>query len=178
MTSGLSSYVLLSVSYLNLVSQVFITDSSALFVAAHACCRCSNAHQGRHHLFEWEAMRSLPYSSAALYPCCSDCKLSFSCNLLGGLAFYLDPEGSIFPFCWCLVFSSGVKIATRLQDSTHFSYKNVIHHSSEKDRMPAFIFWFFRLLGLCSSPFSWMRTHAVTDIWTRSNGLFGARTKP
>ena len=115
MTSGLGSYVSLSVSYLNLVSQVFITDSSALFVAAHACCRCSNAHQVRHHLCEREAMRPLPYSSAALYPCCSDCKLSFSCNLLGGLAFYLDPEGSIFPFCWCLVFSSRVRARLIIQ---------------------------------------------------------------
>lgn len=77
--------------------------------------------------FMWKEKQCAHYPTPApalydciLYPCCSDCKLSFSCNLLGGLALYLDGEGSIFPFCWCLAFSSGVRIATPLHYSTQW----------------------------------------------------------
>jgi hypothetical protein len=74
----------------------------------------SDARQVYNHLCEREVMLSLSYS--VLF--CILAVLVASCHFraICSLVFYLDEEGSIFPFCRYLVFSSGAEIATHLHD--------------------------------------------------------------
>ena len=91
--------------------------------------------------------------------------------------FILMEKAAYFPFCWYFIFSYRAKIATHLHDLCAFELANILSFVKGIS-IPAVIFWFFRLLGLCYFGCSLFLYENIQSYGLTATTLFGLDDLP